>query len=252
MSNIWRKPAALFGAGMLLFALFGAALAHAGPSDQGISPVTTEGNITVEGGGGNDQVDCDAADAVFFDVGDFDSEGEASGTSDDGVTVDATYDDSTKEVSFTVDGGVVLIAYVKGSSAYNTYDYTGLGGVDEDGHLHAPANPSGDAGLSHLIFCTGEGPEATPTFFQSQEGETDAPTGTPIVTAPPTDAPTDAPSFFQSQAGETDAPSEPDTATITTGGPASPADSAWLLVVALGVLLASVVVLTPARAKSRR
>ena len=44
----------------------------------------------------------------------------------------------------------------------------------------------------------------------------------------------------------------PPTDTFGGNGTSSPADSAWLLVVALGVLLASIVVLTPARAKSRR
>ena len=53
----------------------------------------------------------------------------------------------------------------------------------------------------------------------------ESPDPTPVVTQSPTD-------------------------TVTSG--AAPADGAWLLVAALGALLASVVVLTPARAKSRR
>lgn len=57
--------------------------------------------------------------------------------------------------------------------------------------------------------------------------------------------------------GVTDAPpvvtDQPPTDTaLGTTGSSGPADTAWLLVVALGVLLASIVVLTPARAKSRR
>ena len=108
------------------------------------------------------------------------------------------------------------------------------------------------------VDCAPEETEA-PSFEESQAGETEAPSEVPSV--PPsfeqsqageTEVPTEAPSFEQSVGGLTEAPSEPDTATIGTGGPASPADSAWLLVVALGVLLASVVVLTPARAQSRR
>lgn len=74
----------------------------------------------------------------------------------------------------------------------------------------------------------------------------------PGETPEPTVAPTPTPTFGSSNAGETDAPTEPNTATIGGNGTSGPADSAWLLVVALGVLLASVVVLTPARAKSRR
>jgi hypothetical protein len=49
--------------------------------------------------------------------------------------------------------------------------------------------------------------------------------------------------------GETD---QPPTDTLPANGTSGPSDGAWLLVVALGVLLASIVVLTPARAKSRR
>jgi hypothetical protein len=78
------------------------------------------------------------------------------------------------------------------------------------------------------------------------------------VTAPPTVPPTVPPTpevtpTFGLQTGDiTDAPSEPSTDSIGTSGTSAPADGAWLLVVALGVLLASIVVLTPARAKSRR
>ncbi|HEX2550224.1 MAG TPA: hypothetical protein VHK64_01410 [Nocardioidaceae bacterium] len=76
------------------------------------------------------------------------------------------------------------------------------------------------------------------------------------ASAPPSEAASEAPSatptFELETAGITDAPSEPSTDTIGTHGTSGPADGAWLLVVALGVLLASIVVLTPARAKGRR
>jgi hypothetical protein len=50
--------------------------------------------------------------------------------------------------------------------------------------------------------------------------------------------------------GDTDQP--PTDALAAPTGSSGPTDTAWLLVVALGVLLASIVVLTPARAKSKR
>ena len=50
--------------------------------------------------------------------------------------------------------------------------------------------------------------------------------------------------------GDTDQP--PTDTAIGPTGSSGPTDTAWLLVVALGVLLASIVVLTPARAKSQR
>jgi hypothetical protein len=45
---------------------------------------------------------------------------------------------------------------------------------------------------------------------------------------------------------------QPPTDALGTAGQSGPNDTAWLLVVGLGVLLASIVVLTPARAKSKR
>ena len=45
---------------------------------------------------------------------------------------------------------------------------------------------------------------------------------------------------------------EPTDTEFGTAGTSGPSDGAWLLVVALGVLLGSIVVLAPARAKSRR
>jgi hypothetical protein len=87
------------------------------------------------------------------------------------------------------------------------------------------------------------------------EGETEAePTQSlATVTDPPSASPTEGvadvtPTFTQGVRDLTEAPTDTIGKTSTT----SPADGAWLLVVALGVLLASIVVLTPARAKSQR
>jgi hypothetical protein len=218
-----------------------------------VEPVEHEGNITIEGGGNNAQVACDADDAVLFGA-----EEGGTKTTTNGVEITVTYntDPADKGFDFEAVGGLVTIVYVKGSSSYNEYNYGA--GVAADTDLYAPANASGQAAVSHLIFCTTvpevtapptEAPTDTPvpteTPFQSVFEETDAPTDTP------TDVPTETP--FQSVEGFTDEPSEPDTATI--GGSndvGSPAGGAWLLVVALGVLLASIVVLTPARAKVPR
>ena len=225
-----KKLAALFGATVLALAFFGTALAATGASDQGVTPVEHSGNITLAGGGNNDKADCDAADGI--ETGD----SAGSDTTDNGVSVTWTYDGTTKAFGFTATGGLVTIAYVKGGNGYNEYDYAGSG-VASDGNMFAPDNGSGGpAGLSHAVFCTGPSePSEAPSFEQSQ--------------ADTTSAPSDAPSFEQSQGDVTQCPCD------TTPGLANtshPADGAWLLVVALGVLLASVVVLTPARAKNRR
>jgi hypothetical protein len=71
-----------------------------------------------------------------------------------------------------------------------------------------------------------------------------------VVTAPPTPVPT--PTGGGGGGGESDVPTQPATDSIGSTGNSGPTDTAWLLVVGLGVLLASIVVLTPARAKSRR
>jgi hypothetical protein len=210
-----KKLAALLGAGALVFALAGTAIAASDPSDEGVVPTTIEGNITLLGGGGNDQADCDAADGI--------ETGNTGGsdTTENGVEVTWTWDGDTKEFGFTASGGLVTIAYVKGGSAYNEYDYTGFpgGGIASDGSLVAPENGSGGpAGLSHAVFCTVVVEESEPPSFEASEE---------AFTEPPSDA-----------FGAKDS--------------SGPADGAWLLVVALGVLLASIVVLTPARAKSRR
>lgn len=226
MSAYYKKLAALLAAGVLVIGAVGAASAAS------VEPVEHEGNITIEGGGNNAQVACDADDAVLFGA-----EEGGTKTTVNGVEITVTYntDPADKGFDFEAEGGLVTIVYVKGSNSYNEYNYGA--GVASDNDLYAPDNASGPAGTSHVIFCTAEEDEPTDTPFQSVFEETDAPTETP----------------FQSVAGDTDEPSEPDTATI--GGSkdiGSPADGAWLLVVALGVLLASIVVLTPARAKAPR
>ena len=223
------KLLALLGAAALTLGVAGTALAVFPPaSDQGVVPTAHDGNIGLpaEGGFGEnkDQADCLDADGI--------KTGETGGsdTTDNGVTVTWTYDGTTKEFGFVATGGLVNIAYVKGGNGYNEYDYTGKagGGVASDGNMFAP-DTNGDGqpqGLSHAIFCT--------TLSESE------PTPTPELT------------FNQTQEGATDAPTEPSTDAFGGNGTSSPADGAWLLVVALGVLLASIVVLTPARAKGRR
>ena len=228
-----KKLAALLGAGALVFAIVGTALAIATvASTKGVTPTSVDNNIKlVVTEGGQDQAACARTnDAQNPREGIETGAVGGQATSPGGVTVAWVYNTDTKAVSFTATGGVVTIAYIKGgNSGYNIYNYVGvLGhGVASDGNLFAPNTGSKldhPAGLSHAVFCTTPGgSEPTPT-----------------------------PTFNASQAGATDAPTLPNTATVGGNGTSGPADGAWLLVVALGVLLASIVVLTPARAKSRR
>jgi hypothetical protein len=127
---------------------------------------------------------------------------------------------------------------------------------------------SGSAGTLTLSGCDEGGTQPTDTPSGSGAGATDTPA--PTDTAAPTDTPaptdtaaptgtpegtgagaTDTPVPTGGGAGDTEAPTQPPTNALGANG-SGPSDGAWLLVVGLGVLLASIVVLTPARAKSRR
>jgi hypothetical protein len=151
-------------------------------------------------------------------------------------------------VTISVDGEVV-VGVQQGNGAYQfatgwhdlstlTTGPTGNVWVTYDGAADTNAVLTlshGCAGTEQSAPPTEVPPTEAPSFEQSQ--------------ADTTDAPSTAPSFEQSQADITQCPCD------TTPGLANtshPADGAWLLVVALGVLLASVVVLTPARVKNRR
>ena len=83
------------------------------------------------------------------------------------------------------------------------------------------------------------------TTTSSSSTTTTTTTTTPVTTTTTT-------SFSQSQGGETDVPTQPNTAAIETSGPSNPGSSVWMLIVALGVLLGSVVILTPAPSKTKR
>ncbi len=200
-----KKLAALMGAGVLMFALFGTALAGG-----------TAVAATVDGH------EAFSSDANSPDYWGEDCEKLDAGDGDLGSEVD-TY-------VLTADYDKVIVKAGSGAYANTIFNDVTAGEfvfADTNGNnVSDPGGQDGDKNISHIIFC---GPGET---------ETDAP-------------PTETPSFTDEPGGDTDAPSEPNTATIG-GGTSGPADGAWLLVVALGVLLASIVVLTPARAKSRR
>ncbi|GAB4001714.1 hypothetical protein [Nocardioides ultimimeridianus] len=66
-----------------------------------------------------------------------------------------TYDDGNGNAfDFSQASSPVQAVFVKGSAAYNVYDYAGVGAVTSDTDLHPPLNASGMwAGFSHVIFC---------------------------------------------------------------------------------------------------
>ena len=230
------KLGALLAAGLLTFGVMISAAFAAS-----VTPTFHDGNITAAGDGNNDAAACALADTVELDAA-------GSGESTNGVTVTMTYDSTTKAVGFTATGGLVTIAYIKGGDGYNEYNYGA--GVASDSDLFAPNNGSdGPAGLSHAVFCTGPAEEATGTPTGSGAGDTDQPPTLAPSDQPPTLAPTETPAGTGN--GDTDQPTQPPTNGLASNG-SGPSDGAWLLVVGLGVLLASIVVLTPARVKTRR
>jgi hypothetical protein len=244
------KLGALLAAGLLTFGITASLVfAATGASDQGVTPTWHDGNITAAGDGNNDAAACDLADTVELAAA-------GSGESTNGVTVTMTYDSESKAVGFSASGGVVTIAYVKGGSAYNEYNYGA--GVASDGNLFAPDNASdGPAGLSHAVFCTGPAGQPNESPSGSGAGDTDQPP-TLAPSDPPSDQPSDQPPTVAPTGtpagtgnGDNDQPTQPPTNGLASNG-SGPSDGAWLLVVGLGVLLASIVVLTPTRVKSRR
>ena len=87
-------------------------------------------------------------------------------------------------------------------------------------------------------------PEVTPTPTPEP-----TPTPTPVVTPEPTPTPTP----FQSVLGETSTPTVTLPPTDALSAPAAPASDSWrLLLIAAATLLASVLVMTPARVTNRR
>jgi hypothetical protein len=148
--------------------------------------------------------------------------------------------------SLTINGSVQSGSWAQQGNGGGSYHFT----VAIDGNNYPPTTASveytGDAGTLTLSGCDeggspapsggGGGETSAPTPSGGGAGESDVPTATP----------------GGGGGGESDVPTQPSTDSVLGTGSSSPADSAWLLVVGLGVLLASIVVLTPARAKSRR
>src|SRR5688572_21777272 len=110
--NKRKKLLALLGAGVLSLTMVGTAFAATPASDQGVVPTEHAGNITADGEGGSDAADCAAGDVI--------ETGNTGGsdTTDNGVTVTWTYDAGTKAFGFTAEGGLVSVAYIKGSNSY--------------------------------------------------------------------------------------------------------------------------------------
>ena len=271
----YRKLWAILGAGAMTLGVVGMALAiEVKEAHQNIT-VTWDANGTpVLGGGFSDSDKCDAP-AEGWVIFHFVQSGQGTVANAPGNNLlDVDFEDEADAlgvVEDSIQGGggnvdwFVAVDASDGSVTMVTANSNVTGGEDElrVSHICVGDAPELESAPPSDVIETDEPSQSvaieTDEPSQSVAIETDEPSqSVAIETDEPsqsvaieTDEPTESP--FQSVEGDTDEPSEPDTATI--GGSkhvGSPADGAWLLVVALGVLLASVVVLTPARAKAPR
>jgi hypothetical protein len=161
---------------------------------------------------------------------------EKCGT-ENGAEVDGAYllwiltsADGVSAIDLNVNGDHYSDFTAHGGSIHVVTDFYDLDTISASLGFTGSLGDNAQLVISH--GCPGE-PQPTETPGESGGGATETP--------------------GESGAGATETPagSLPNTATIG-GNTNSPSDSSWLLVAALGVLLASVVVLTPARAKTRR
>jgi hypothetical protein len=249
-SRVW----AILGAAVLTVGVVGIALAvDLKTSHQGITITWDENGVpsAVDAEGEPFEINTEECDGTELDEGQVAIHFVQSPTESDSGTLDVDFDGATDVNDLPSSGG-------QGSQV----DWDVLVTATGDTLIIVNATSSiadGTLKVSHI--CVGENPPdetAPPSFEQSEAPESDEPSLPPSEppsnppSEPPSNPPSNPPSFEQSQAADTDAPSLPDTSAI--GGKnqtGSPADGAWLLVVALGVLLASIVVLTPARARNR-
>jgi hypothetical protein len=257
-SRIW----AILGATMLTLSVATVALAiELKEAHRGITISWDENGTAVVDGFDADKVNGEECDQLDLAVGDIFLHFVQSPTESDSGTLD---------VDFTGADDVSGLASSGGQGMQVDWDVTATATADTVVLNTANSSISdGELRVSHI--CVGDQPEeesqppsevpseapsevpsAPPSEVPSQVIESEAPSEVPSQSvAIETDVPSESP--FQSVEADTDAPSEPNTATVDgAGNVGAPGDGAWLLVVALGVLLASIVVLTPARAKAPR
>jgi hypothetical protein len=232
MSTI-RKLGALVAAGALVMALAGTSAAvtnWATPDDWYASEASD---------GSNDP-------GFWEEYGEFD---EGACTKIEGGALDAVMNPDGS-ASLGVAYALVVVKQANPNVKDVTYDNTIFEDVAADETVFADTNGDGvydeddSGGISHIIVC-----DAVETTTTTTDVTTT--TTTDVTTTTTTDVTTTTTTTFtQETSGETDVPTEPPTTTFG-GGTSGPADGSWLLVLALGIFLASVVILTPAGAKSR-
>jgi hypothetical protein len=275
------KLAALLAAAALSFAAFSVASA-AGPGNNGLdktgngttSNATAGGSLSDAGGSATmnqgavmlcDGTSVGSVSASFtlsktLDVG---SVITVYLVPNNGSNADPAGNVSKNETSVTLTGSNNTIGSTVNWSISVTSAFTeSSGGVLGVFAVNADNITAISSSKTNSLNCTeaSQAPSGSPEGSGAGATDTPVPTDTaaPTDTAGPTGTPdgsgagaTDTPVPSGGGAGDTSAPTQPPTNGLASNG-SGPSDGAWLLVVGLGVLLASIVVLTPARVKSRR
>jgi hypothetical protein len=131
-----------------------------------VTPTEVTGNITVAGGGQNHSCG-DYVTVPFTAVG---TSGPAANgpniltgktPGDADFTLTVTTNNQTS-IDFSITGGIVLVAAVKGASSFNLYDYQPFGSTG-DTNLVPPAN-GGTTSISHYVFCIGDAAPSAVAF----------------------------------------------------------------------------------------
>jgi hypothetical protein len=181
---------------------------------------------------------------------------------DSGDLSETTYKDGDADVVTNWPGQEITISNIAdGGQAFDWSSTEPVGkvvtkeGQDEFFAVYDPAVTSGSVadaiqqGLSHITFCGDQVEEpSTPPSEEPSTPPSEEPSTPP--SEEPSTPPSEAPS--QSVAGETDTPEVSTPPTDTIGTTSAPSDSWRMILIALASLLASVLVMTPAKAVSRR
>ena len=152
-----------------------------------------------------------------------------------------TVNTGTLEATFSTDSFSGLV-YTKQSGPVLHW-YAVITGDGDTTITSASTDAVGDnLNLSHV--CAGESSSSTTSFSSSEESST-----TSVSSSSESSSTT---SFSSSQESTTTSVTQPPSDTIGDSGSGNQATGMWLLVAALGVLLGSLVVVAPARAKTKR
>jgi hypothetical protein len=140
-----------------------------------VTPTVVEGNITTTGGGNN-------YSCADFVEGDYTAVGTSGPVADGNNVLMGNTPNNTpftltitqqngNSIDFSITGGVVLVAAVKGASSFNLYDYQGTGGSTADTALVPPNFPGQ---ISHYVFCIGNANPSAVAFRSASAVRTKA------------------------------------------------------------------------------